>query len=578
MTLAHQLTTLETSGLIRLAQMEPELEYLFRHALIQDAAYESILKADRRILHHAIGETLERLYPERASELAPTLGQHFAAAGETERARKYFTLAGDTALAQYANAEAEQHYRAALNWATSEADKAGALSGLGQALNAQSRFEGAIQAWREAILLYQALKDDDNVARLYARSARTAWYAGDTPRGLTLAREGLAAVEGGPPTLGMALLLHDAGRACMFSAKTDEGLPFCRQALTIAEQLGNVEAQADILTTLGIMSEAARQLDTAIELLGKAAELADSAQSLSIAARAHINLAGKLFLLKGDLRAGHDHLFRAVELDRRRGSVANEFLDLLSFALSTLFSGDFAAVETMLLALRQLVCAIPDPTPYDLWLRTFEALLLRYRGELTAAVPMLRACHAQARQAGKFDWFYWCVLLFAEALLELGERNEAGRVAADFIAMLAQDQWAGVVTARCILSAVHLREGRIEEARHRLTEAREKFGSQLTAFEAEHLSLAEARLAVAEKYWPEALTAFEATAQAQARMGKRWYRAETLRGWAEAHLARNEPGDVDHAKDLLREAHALFDEIDVPKYAALVSDRLATLT
>ena len=58
-----QLDTLESKGLIRLAAIDPELEYLFRHALVQDAAYESLLKQERRALHRQVGEALEQLYP-----------------------------------------------------------------------------------------------------------------------------------------------------------------------------------------------------------------------------------------------------------------------------------------------------------------------------------------------------------------------------------------------------------------------------------------------------------------------------------------------------------------------------------
>ncbi len=58
MSLRTRLSALEASGLIRLAQVEPEIEYLFRHALVQDAAYASLLKADRRILHRTVGEAL----------------------------------------------------------------------------------------------------------------------------------------------------------------------------------------------------------------------------------------------------------------------------------------------------------------------------------------------------------------------------------------------------------------------------------------------------------------------------------------------------------------------------------------
>jgi tetratricopeptide (TPR) repeat protein len=115
MTLVTQLSSLESAGLIRLAAIRPELEYLFRHALVRDAAYESLLRQDRRQLHGAVGEALERLYPERRDELAATLAYHFERAGAADKALHYFMRAGDRARATYANAEAIAYYRAALD-------------------------------------------------------------------------------------------------------------------------------------------------------------------------------------------------------------------------------------------------------------------------------------------------------------------------------------------------------------------------------------------------------------------------------------------------------------------------------
>jgi tetratricopeptide (TPR) repeat protein len=106
MTTDTQLDTLEAKGLIRLAALRPELEYLFRHWLVQDAAYGSLLKQERRELHGRVGEALEALYPERRGELAPVLGMHFMQAGENEKAIEYFVAAGQHALKQNAIQEA----------------------------------------------------------------------------------------------------------------------------------------------------------------------------------------------------------------------------------------------------------------------------------------------------------------------------------------------------------------------------------------------------------------------------------------------------------------------------------------
>lgn len=101
-----QLDTLEAKGLIELAASRPELEYLFRHWLVQDAAYESLLKQERRQLHRLVGEALEVLYPDRRSELAGVLAMHFEQAGDTDRALEYLATAGRFALERNAITEA----------------------------------------------------------------------------------------------------------------------------------------------------------------------------------------------------------------------------------------------------------------------------------------------------------------------------------------------------------------------------------------------------------------------------------------------------------------------------------------
>ena len=54
------LNALESGGLIEIAALQPELEYLFRHALVQEAAYSSLLKQDRRALHRAAAHVTDR--------------------------------------------------------------------------------------------------------------------------------------------------------------------------------------------------------------------------------------------------------------------------------------------------------------------------------------------------------------------------------------------------------------------------------------------------------------------------------------------------------------------------------------
>ncbi|MDL1895437.1 hypothetical protein FBQ82_04140 [Anaerolineae bacterium CFX7] len=108
------LNQLESSDLVRRLH-EEELAYLFKHALVQDTAYASLLKNERKRLHRAIGETLEREYPHARVENAALLTKHFLEAGDDAKILEYATCAGDAEARVFAKAEAIEHYRAALD-------------------------------------------------------------------------------------------------------------------------------------------------------------------------------------------------------------------------------------------------------------------------------------------------------------------------------------------------------------------------------------------------------------------------------------------------------------------------------
>jgi tetratricopeptide (TPR) repeat protein len=110
-TLKQELDALDGHGLIRQATPMPELEYVFKHALVQEAAYGSLLKAARGGLHRRVAEAIEASPDADAAVLA----MHFAQAGVLDKALTYSARAGDTARAVYANREALMHYATALD-------------------------------------------------------------------------------------------------------------------------------------------------------------------------------------------------------------------------------------------------------------------------------------------------------------------------------------------------------------------------------------------------------------------------------------------------------------------------------
>ena len=86
--------------------LPPTATYVFKHALVRDAAYESLLRTTRQLLHARIGDVLEAEFPEAASAEPELLAQHFTAAGQAERALSYWHKSGEQALQRSANLEA----------------------------------------------------------------------------------------------------------------------------------------------------------------------------------------------------------------------------------------------------------------------------------------------------------------------------------------------------------------------------------------------------------------------------------------------------------------------------------------
>ena len=92
----------------------PEPAYIFKHAVIQDVAYQSLQVQRRKELHRAVGDAIEELYPERLADHYAELAHHFAQGEAWQKAMDYSVLAGDRAAHAFANAEARRHYARAL--------------------------------------------------------------------------------------------------------------------------------------------------------------------------------------------------------------------------------------------------------------------------------------------------------------------------------------------------------------------------------------------------------------------------------------------------------------------------------
>src|SRR5262245_29611223 len=173
--LGEALQRLTDAELLRPRGFPPDATYVFKHALIRDAAYGTLLKSRRRELHVAIAQALADRFPETVETMPELLAHHFTQAGEVETAWQQWQRAGQLAVARSALREAAGHFTTALDLLGTLPDEQGRVQ---QALNLQVLQGQALAATKG----YGA----HDVSDAFARARDLARTAGGTPELLSV--------------------------------------------------------------------------------------------------------------------------------------------------------------------------------------------------------------------------------------------------------------------------------------------------------------------------------------------------------------------------------------------------------
>jgi tetratricopeptide (TPR) repeat protein len=113
--LQQMLSHLQAAEFIYEQPAFPEVEYIFKHALTQEVAYNSVLIERRKVLHERIAQAMEALFHSRLEDHYGDLAHHYTRSGNTEKAVEYLGLAGQQAVQRSAHAEAVGHLTTALD-------------------------------------------------------------------------------------------------------------------------------------------------------------------------------------------------------------------------------------------------------------------------------------------------------------------------------------------------------------------------------------------------------------------------------------------------------------------------------
>jgi len=433
-TTADHCETLEASGLLRRADAEPELEYLFRHALVQDAAYRSLLRQDRRRLHLTVGETLEALYPERLEELAPLLGQHFSEAGEAARALKYFALAGTAAEQVYANAEAVMHYTRALEIAktlppTGRTDPESSLIHLythrGRVLQLHSQYSEAQRNYAEM----QALAHDrgDRPLELAALVECLILYATPTPlydpqQGEQIAERSLSLARELNDRQAEAKILWNLMIVNSLLNLPDEAVKYGEQSLVLARELGLRQQLAFTLNDLylsylmlGRMENVRDTLQTSRALWTELNNLPMLADNWSGSALFHF--------FAGEYDQVRACAAEALRVSESIGNLWNQSYGRFIWGMALLERGELGEAQTVMEACIQLGDQAGFVMP-AVGIRSILGWLYARLGDRARGFQLVRQALAEAH-ARLPNWHSWPAGVLARLLILEGDLDEA---------------------------------------------------------------------------------------------------------------------------------------------------------
>ena len=297
--------------------------YAFRHALIQEAAYEDLLPGERQRLHRAFGEALAARRPGTGAVEAgywAELAYHWSAARDDRRAFEASVRAGDAAARSFAFADARRHDEAALERWTTVDDPAG-IAGLDRIAlldrAAQASWLGG-DARRSVALRREALNVIDREAEplrtglLLERLGRALWTSGDPGAALSVSEQAVAVMPAEPPTAERARVLSGYGQMLMLHDRWAESVAVCEEAVAIAVKVGARQAEGHARNTLGLDYAADGRCKEAEASLRAALAIATEIADADDIGRAYVNLTESVFNC-GDTRRALDIAHEAIQ-------------------------------------------------------------------------------------------------------------------------------------------------------------------------------------------------------------------------------------------------------------------------
>ncbi len=327
---------------------------LFRHVLIQDIAYQSLLTRKRRQYHHTIAETIVKSHPDMVTTQPELIARHYAEGLRDDLALPYWKLAGERALQRSANYEAVDHFSNALaiaeklrEWPERGPEVLAVRLRLAEALFNAGRLKAATTQYLLAADQARQANDTDSFVRI-ALGYDIAQYLGGLPldQSVALLREAEARIA---PANGnqRCLILARLARAHLLLGDAEKSQIFERQGTDLARRLGDRHTLFELFINRFLVprqvvspSDVASRLAELNELI-EVSQAIDDGEMKARAIALDIYVSTEL----GQRARAARSLAVLTELGRARQRLVEQWVARHGAAMLAILDGDFAAAE-----------------------------------------------------------------------------------------------------------------------------------------------------------------------------------------------------------------------------------------
>jgi len=338
-----------------------DFDYLFKHVLVSDAIYSTLLKAERSELHGMVGEAVETLYPDRTSELVELLARHYAWSARSDRALHYLILSGQKDARNYANQQSRQSFEQAIEIMGridhTPKQALEAHSGLGDVLVFTGDYPAALAQYQAALAALPLPASaatrsgfgDDEASEIALRRSglqRKLSTAHERQGSYDQAMSALAEAQAAlnqlpaPDPIEQAWIFNAAGWIHLRRGSLEAAEEALLDSLKLVQDTAEYDIIASIYNRLGGVAYQKGQLEQASRYVQRSLDLRQRIGDVNAVARSYNNL-GLLNWRHGSWDSALENFKRSVELHGTLGDVEGTIDINSNLGLVYLDRGDF---------------------------------------------------------------------------------------------------------------------------------------------------------------------------------------------------------------------------------------------